>query len=79
MEGSQSHSFLRSGPLYTYTAYSIGSFIAWGVVWAIVAATLPNKTLNYILVLFMGWVIGWTSATIARVLYPPPKPRHPAA
>jgi len=26
-----------------------------------------------------GWWMGWTSATIARVAYPPPKPLDPAA
>jgi hypothetical protein len=26
-------------------------------------------------VVFGGWVIGWLSATIARIVYPPPK-RH---
>jgi hypothetical protein len=26
---------------------------------------------------FGGWVIGWTSATIARYIYPPPKTRRP--
>ncbi|MBV8998932.1 MAG: hypothetical protein JO304_07725 [Solirubrobacterales bacterium] len=25
-----------------------------------------------------GWWIGWTSATIARIAYPPPKPLTPA-
>jgi flagellar biosynthesis protein FliR len=78
METSQSHSLLKSERLNNYTAYSIGSFVAWAVLWVVLAATLPNKTLDYIAVLFMGWVIGWASATIARLLYPPPKLRRPA-
>jgi hypothetical protein len=28
-----------------------------------------------ILLVFAGWAIGWLSATIARVVYPPPKSR----
>jgi hypothetical protein len=28
------------------------------------------RTLAYV---FLGWVIGWTSASIARVVYPAPK------
>jgi hypothetical protein len=27
---------------------------------------------------FAGWVLGWTSATIARYVYPPPKSRGPS-
>jgi hypothetical protein len=27
---------------------------------------------------FAGWVLGWTSATIARYVYPPPKRRGPS-
>jgi hypothetical protein len=30
-------------------------------------------------VFFGGWAIGWLSASIGRVVYPPPKPRRPAA
>jgi hypothetical protein len=39
---------------------------------------VSSKTMGYIFATFFGWVIGWTSATIARLLYPPPKKR-PAA
>jgi hypothetical protein len=57
----------------TYTAYGIGFFAAWAVLLAICAATVSSKTMGYILSIFGGAVIGWTSATIARVVYPPPK------
>ena len=57
----------------TYTAYSIGIFIAWAVVWAIVAATVKQKDLGYIFAIFVGYCIGWGSATVARAVYPPPK------
>jgi hypothetical protein len=59
----------------TYTAYGIGFFTAWVVLLAICAATVSNKTLGYIFAIFLGSVITWTSATIARVVYPPPKKR----
>jgi hypothetical protein len=78
MQDSSGHPFLRPSRLNTYTAYSIGSFIAWGVIWAIFAATAKKETLGYLLMFFIGWVSGWTSATIARVTYPPPKKRHSA-
>lgn len=52
---------------------SIGSFGAWAVLWAILAATEKKVTLGYIFAIFFGWCIGWLSATIARAVYPPPK------
>jgi len=59
----------------TYTAYSIGCVIAWAVLWAILAATAKKETLSHVLPVFLGWGIGWLSATIARAVYPPPKKR----
>ena len=57
----------------TYTAYSIGVFIVWGVVWAIAAAIVKKEDLGYVFAIFVGYCIGWFSATVARALYPPPK------
>jgi hypothetical protein len=78
MEASNRHPFLRPGRLNTYTAYSIGCIIAWAVVWARVLLTKRRETLGTIRIFFIGWVSGWTSATIARVVYPPPKKWRPA-
>ena len=58
-----------------YTAYSIWSFVAWAVLWVILATTLTKGTLGYILICF----IGWASATLARALYPPPSLEAPVA
>ena len=56
--------------LNTYTAYSIGC----GVVWAAILTGARGKdNFDNILLGFLGWVSGWTSATIARRVYPPPK------
>jgi hypothetical protein len=76
MQASNDHPFLRPARLNNYTAYSIGCAVAWAVVWAILAATAQKETLGYVLATFIAWVVGWTSATIARVVYPPPKKRH---
>ncbi len=73
MKASDVHPFLKQGRRNTYTAYSIWSFVAWAVLWVILATTLTKGALGYILICFIGWVIGWASATLARVLYPPPK------
>ena len=56
----------------TYTAYSIGCGIAWAIVWPIVGARRPQDRPR-VLLFFAGWLAGWTSATIARYVYAPPK------
>jgi hypothetical protein len=73
MEAPDVHPFLRPGRRNTYTAYSIWSFVAWAILWVILANTLTKGKLGYVLLCFIGWVIGWASATLARILYPPPK------
>ena len=59
--------------LNTYTAYSIGCAIVWAVILALVATAGTKHTAHKVLLVFAGWVLGWTSATIARYVYPPPK------
>jgi hypothetical protein len=58
--------------LKTYTAYSIACAIVWIVLIAIGAATGRTSTQHTVLLVILGWAIGWTSATIARYVYPPP-------
>jgi hypothetical protein len=66
--------------LNSYTAYSIGSAIVWIVLIAIGVATGKSSTQHTVLFVILGWAIGWTSATIARYVYPPPKKyRQPAS
>jgi len=59
--------------LKSYTVYSIGCAVVWGVILAVVASQASKETAHTFLVVFLGWVIGWLSATIARAVYPPPK------
>ena len=61
----------------TYTGYSIGCAVVWAVILTLVAVKYPNRLHTYLLV-GAGWWIGWVSATIARSVYPPPKPKLPA-
>lgn len=75
MRHSNSHPFLRPGRLNSYAAYSVGCGIAWAVVWALVLWLDPKRTVDHVVWVFLGWLIGWTSATIARLVYPPPKKR----
>jgi hypothetical protein len=62
--------------LNTYTAYSIGCAIVWAAILAVAATTGKKDTLHKLLLVFGGWALGWTSATIARWVYPPPKGRR---
>jgi hypothetical protein len=78
MPASIGHPFLRSGRLNAYAAYRIGCAVAWAVLWTNAATTATKQTLGYILVAFIGLVMGWTSATVARVVYPPAQQRHSA-
>ncbi len=63
--------------LNTYTAYSIGCAVVWAVILAVVASEASKAKAHTFLLVFLGWVIGWLSATIARAFYPPLKSRRP--
>src|ERR1035441_6426075 len=58
----------------TYTAYSIGCAGVWGVILLLARRRLDPPTQNTLRIVCGGWWMGWTSATIARIGYPPPKP-----
>jgi hypothetical protein len=57
----------------SYTGYSLGCAIAWAMIWVIVGTRADEGTRHSVLLGFVGWVSGWTSATIARAVYPPPR------
>ncbi|HWW53999.1 MAG TPA: hypothetical protein VNY84_09525 [Acidimicrobiales bacterium] len=57
----------------SYAAYSIGCAMVWAVILAVIMATANGNTRHTFLLVFLGWAIAWTSATIARNVYPPPK------
>ncbi|OBA81872.1 hypothetical protein A9W99_13010 [Mycobacterium sp. 1164966.3] len=61
----------------SYTGYSIGCAIVWAGILAVVWVLASDATRHTFTVVFAGWVIGWLSATIARVVYPPPKRWRP--
>ncbi|MHB1987240.1 MAG: hypothetical protein ACYCSF_04525 [Acidimicrobiales bacterium] len=56
-----------------YWAYSIGCFLVWAVLVAVVVAKGNKDATRNILLVFGGWSIAWVSTTIARFVYPPPK------
>jgi hypothetical protein len=65
--------------LNSYTAYSIGCAVVWSVILAVLAASGDKERLRKVTIGCAGWWMGWTSATIARYGYPPPKSRPPWA
>ena len=62
-----------------YWVYSAGLALAWALVFVIRAAIGDQATMDTVLKVFVGFVVGWVSTTIARYVYPPPakwtKPR----
>ncbi|HTT90792.1 MAG TPA: hypothetical protein VMF65_14665 [Acidimicrobiales bacterium] len=56
-----------------YTRYSIGCALVWALVLAALSAAGKKDQLRKVLPVFGGWWMGWSSATIARYVYPPPK------
>jgi len=57
----------------TYTAYSMGCAGVWGVILLLGRRRLDSQTWNMLRLVCSGWWMGWTSATIARIGYPPPE------
>lgn len=65
-------------PPKSYTAYSVGCGVVWAVIMGVLAAGRDKEGLRRVLPVFGGWWMGWTSATIARWVYPPPTSRPPS-
>ena len=61
----------------TYTGYSISCAAVWAVILAVAQRRLDAPARNTLWLACSGWWSGWTSATIARVSYPPPKQLKP--
>jgi len=57
----------------SYWAYSIGLAIAWVVILGAVGVRTDKSHLHTVFLVFCGFAIAWTSGTIARYIYPPPK------
>lgn len=61
----------------TYAGYSVACALVWAVILAAVWTQAGDGTRHTLTVFFGGWAIGWLSASIGRVVYPPPKSRRP--
>jgi hypothetical protein len=62
----------------TYVGYSVACAIVWAVILTAIWTQTGDATRHTFLVFFGGWAIGWLSASIGRIVYPPPKTRRPA-
>ncbi len=56
-----------------YWIYSAGLAIVWAVVLLLALTIGGRESAQTILLVFLGFCIGWVSTTIARYVYPPPK------
>jgi hypothetical protein len=63
----------------TYTGYSVGCAVVWAVILLVAQHRLDAQNRNMLRLVCGGWWSGWTSATIARAGYPPPKRLRPEA
>jgi hypothetical protein len=61
----------------TYLGYSIGCAAVWGALLAAAQRRLDPQSRRTLHIWCGAWWSGWTSATIARVGYPPPRPLTP--
>jgi hypothetical protein len=62
----------------TYAIYSAGCAGVWAAI-LLVARRLDSEARRKLQLVCGGWWMGWTSATIARIGLPPPKPLSPAS
>src|SRR5947209_9508542 len=65
--------------LNTYTGYSVSSAAVWAVILAVGNRRLDAESRKVLRLSCAGWWTGWTSATIARAGYPPPRKLAPDA
>jgi hypothetical protein len=63
----------------TYKGYSVGSAIVWALILLAGSRRLDSEAWKTLRLACAGWWSGWTSATIARASYPPPKTLSPQA
>ncbi len=61
----------------TYLGYSIGCAVVWGAILTAAQRRLDPQSRKTLRMCCGAWWSGWTSATIARAGYPPPKPLTP--
>lgn len=64
--------------LNNYAAYSVGCAAVWAAI-LVLAQRTDSETRTTMRQVCAAWWCGWTSASIARVAYPPPRSLGPRA
>ncbi len=60
----------------SYVAYSLACAAVWALA-LLIASQVANASKRHdLVVVCLGWFLGWLSASIARVVYPPPRSRR---
>ncbi|MGH7705536.1 MAG: hypothetical protein ACRENY_06665 [Candidatus Dormibacteria bacterium] len=59
--------------LNSYAGYSVGCAAVWAVILAVTQRQAEPGKRMMMQRFCLAWWSGWTSATIARAVYPPPK------
>ena len=63
----------------TYTGYGISCAGVWAAILMVGQRRLDAQASRQLKLVCSAWWVGWTSATIARVSYPPPEQLAPTA
>jgi len=53
----------------TYTGFAIACATAWAVIWILLAVLASSLTVHRMAYVFLGWAIGFTTATIGKAIY----------
>jgi hypothetical protein len=56
-----------------YLGFSVGCAVAWAVIWILLVSLASTHSVHTMVYVFLGWIIGWATAAIARVVYPAPR------
>jgi hypothetical protein len=56
-----------------YVGFSVACAGTWALIWILLVTLASTRTVHAMGYVFLGWVIGWITATLARLFYPAPR------
>ena len=70
---ASNENFTPSNPKWywkpTYAGFAASCAVAWAIIWVLLAILASNLTVHRMAYVFLGWVIGFMTATVARSVY----------